>query len=129
MYLLDADYLIDLLKGKEEAHKFFQSIRGDVYTSVICVAEVLEGIYNYRDSKSLRIFEEFIHELKVLDVDMDVAMNYALLRGNLRKKGNLLDKFDLMIASTCLAHKLVLVTRNLKHFQRIPKLKVYKHKN
>lgn len=65
----------------------------------------------------------------LLDVDLMIATNYAVFRGNLRKAGKLIDKFDLLIASTCFAHRLVLVAENREHFKRVPGLEMYKHKN
>ncbi len=130
MYLIDTDQIINLLKGREEADTFFQSVGflEDLYISIITVAEILEGIYNYRDTKSLKIFQDLLDEqLTILDIDMDVIKNYALLNGKLRKEGKLIDKFDLLIASTALAYDLTLVTGNLKHFNRIPRLKIYKN--
>jgi len=128
MYLIDTDQIINLLKGREEADAFFQSVGflEDLYISIITVAEILEGIYNYRDTKSLKIFQDLLDEqLTILDIDMDVIKNYALLNGKLRKEGKLIDKFDLLIASTALAYDLTLVTGNLKHFNRIPELQFY----
>lgn len=129
MYLIDTDYVINLLKGRKEAITFFQSIgfTEELYISIITVAEVLEGIYNYKDSKSLKVFQDLLdEEFTILNIDLEVVKNYALLHGVLRKRGNLLDKFDLLIASTCLAYDQTLVTGNVKHFSRIPNLNIYK---
>lgn len=38
--------------------------------------------------------------------------------------GNLIPDLDLLIASTALEHALVLLTRNRRHFQRIPQLRL-----
>ena len=49
---------------------------------------------------------------------------FCLLKGSLHKSGIPLDDFDLILASCALAHNLILVTNNVRHFQRIEGLKV-----
>ena len=49
---------------------------------------------------------------------------FGMLRSNLEKTGSRLDDFDLIIAACALAHNLILVTNNEKHFQRIEGLKL-----
>ncbi len=44
------------------------------------------------------------------------------LRAELEKKGTPLDLADLEIAAIAIAGEFVLVTGNIKHFQRIPSL-------
>ncbi len=42
----------------------------------------------------------------------------------LRRDGNLLENFDLIIAATALFHNLELLSNNTKHFSRIKKLRL-----
>lgn len=126
MYFLDSDYLINFLNGKEETvRKLSVLSKNDLYTSVICVAEVLEGLIDSRkQEEKTKIFIDFLKNIDVLDVDIYVADTYSKIRKELRRKGELIDKFDLLIASTCIANKLILVTGNKKHFERIKGLKI-----
>jgi predicted nucleic acid-binding protein len=51
---------------------------------------------------------------------------FAQIRGNLPKLiRQQIGDLDILIAATCLAHDLTLLTRNLKDFQKIPHLKLY----
>jgi tRNA(fMet)-specific endonuclease VapC len=50
---------------------------------------------------------------------------FARVRGELRRAGMIIGDFDLLIAATALHHKLTVVTRNVRHFQRIPELALY----
>jgi len=63
--------------------------------------------------------------VSVLGITRSVAKQYALLRGDLARKGQLIDQPDLFIAATAISHDLTLVTRNLRDFDRIPDLKLY----
>lgn len=127
MYLLDADYLIYFLKGEKQAIEVIKNLQDfKLYTSVICVGEVLEGLYYGKKKKYLKIFKSFLESLNVLDINRQVMEQFALLRGKLRQQGKLLDNFDLLIASTCLVYDLTLVSANKTHFCRIPELKLYR---
>lgn len=129
MYLLDSDIIIDFLHGHKDATSLIGKLANkQLATSVICIAEILEGIHFSEKNKSQKIkdFKQFTKNLNVIEVEMAVASQFALLRGGLRKKGLLIDNFDLLIASTAITHNLILVTNNKKHFQIIPNLKLYK---
>lgn len=127
MYLIDSDYLIYFLKGRTDAVELITGLSDEnLFTSVICVGEVLEGLLLNRQRKRKKQFEGFIETLKVLDVDLQVVRQFADLRKTLRRRGQLIDNFDLLIASSCMVHGLSLVTANTKHFKRVPGLKLYK---
>ncbi|MBU1129867.1 type II toxin-antitoxin system VapC family toxin, partial [Patescibacteria group bacterium] len=70
-------------------------------------------------------FQKFFKTLSIINVDKEIMETFSDLRRYLRRKGNLIDNFDLVIAATCLTYNLVLITGNLSHFERIPKLKIY----
>lgn len=56
--------------------------------------------------------------------DRRVAFEYGRLRAELERKGQPLAEPDLMIAAIGLARNLVLVTGNVKHFERVEGLKL-----
>ena len=62
----------------------------------------------------------------VYNIDLKIIVKFAEIRRKLRKNGNLIDNFDILIAATCLTNDLVLITNNLKHFERIEGLKIFK---
>jgi predicted nucleic acid-binding protein len=51
--------------------------------------------------------------------------HFAETRALLRRRGELIADFDLLIAATALHHDLTLLTFNLRHFERIPELRLY----
>lgn len=126
IYLIDSDCIINFLNGRKETVLLVNKLaRFDLATSVICVAEILEGLVDSKYSGKMKIFVDFLRNLGIFDIDLYVADVYSKIRSDQRKKGELIDKFDLLIASTCLANNLTLVTGNAKHFQRIRGLKIY----
>jgi len=126
MYLVDSDILINFLKGKSQEVKIFKSLQNEFfYINVISVGEILEGLLGTSNKKKLSSFKELLKTFTILNVDLPIMEKFAGLRKLLRKKGELIDNFDLLIASSCLTHNLTLLTNNLSHFKRISSLKIY----
>ena len=47
---------------------------------------------------------------------------FAELRSDLRRQGQLISDFDLLIAATAVHKGLTLITRNRRHFERVANL-------
>lgn len=125
MYLIDSDVLINFLKGEPDAVKTIKKLQKQpLYVSIISVGEILVRLLEAKNKKKLTSFKELLKTLTVVNVDFMVIEKFASVRKLLRKKGMLIDNFDLLIASTCLAYDLYLVTRNTSHFRRVPDLKM-----
>jgi tRNA(fMet)-specific endonuclease VapC len=125
-YLIDTDWIIDHLNGIESVTKKLEKLApSGICTSIISVAELYEGVYgsrNYEDS--LSALETFLEGITVLPIDQDVCRIFGRERNKLRKHGNIIGDFDLLIASICLRHNLTLLTNNKEHFERIDSLKI-----
>jgi len=66
-----------------------------------------------------------IHVIALQQLNQEAAADiYGRLRADLEAKGRRLAEPDLRIASIVLARELVLVTGNVRHFSRVPALKV-----
>ena len=61
--------------------------------------------------------------LKVLPFDSQCACIYAKIVVELKKNEFSIDTADAMIAACCIQNKAILVTSNIKHFEKISKLK------
>ncbi|MGI8477482.1 MAG: type II toxin-antitoxin system VapC family toxin [Thermomicrobiales bacterium] len=94
--------------------------------SIVTYGEIYEGVlFSRRPAESEASFLNFLRYADVLPLDEALMRRFAGLRGSLRKKGEKMADPDLIIAATALHHDLTLVTRNLKHFTRIPALKLH----
>jgi tRNA(fMet)-specific endonuclease VapC len=62
--------------------------------------------------------------MSFLDVTQDVVQIFGIIRAQLFDKGSVVPGMDMMIAATALMHNLSLVTHNIRHFEKIPGLKV-----
>ena len=127
-YLLDSDWVADYLKGRESAVAIVDSLySAGLAISIITYAEVYEGIYYGRDrTRYERVFREFLRGVDVLGINQRVARRFAIVRGMLRAQGQLISQTDLLIAATALEHDLIMVTRNVRDFGRVPDLQLHR---
>lgn len=123
-YLVDSDVVADVLTGQPAATALLRGLaRAALAISLITYGEVYEGIYYGRDSRTAEaVFRRFLRGVTVLPLSRAIMRRYARERGDLRAKGQLIGDPDILIAATALEHGLTLVTRNRRHFQRIPQL-------
>lgn len=91
--------------------------------SVVALAEVYEGVLGSSDPTGReRELNALLQQVRLLDVDSDVAKIFARERQRLRREGRLIPDLDLLIGATALRHDLTLLTNNRRHFERIPDL-------
>jgi len=119
-YLLDTNICIFYIRGKHALNKKIATVGFDnCYISEITLAELKYGAEcSNKKAENKVLIEEFAKEINTLPV-FDCFDIYASEKVKLRKAGNLIDDFDLLIASTALSNQLILVTDNIKHFDRI----------
>ena len=100
--------------------------RHDQFTSAINIGELYKGAFRSpaADKWLNRIEEHVLPALTVLPCDVAVARTYGRIRAELESKGTFPGEADLQIAATALEHRLIVVTGNLKHYQRIPGLEI-----
>jgi len=130
-YLVDTDWTADWLKGRAAAVTLLRSLASaGLRISAVTVAEIYEGIYYGRDpANQERAFRQFRRFVATVPLTQPVLKRFARERGALRAQGLLIGDFDLLIAATALVHGDTLVTRNVRHFQRIPGLLLYQPTN
>lgn len=125
-YLVDSDWVVDYLKGRPNALTLLDGLLHEgLAISIITFGEVYEGIYYSRDPKhNEAIFRNFLRGVSILGINRPIARQFAIIRGDLRGKGQLIGQPDILIAATAIYHDLTLLTRNMKDYQRIPALKL-----
>lgn len=94
--------------------------------SIVAVAEVYEGAFNTADpQRILDGMREFLSDFAVLSVTDQIVQRFAQTRAMLKQHGQMIPGMDVLIAWTALDTDLTLITRNLRHFTRIPGLQLY----
>lgn len=119
-YLLDTNICIYYLKGLYQLDKKVDEVgRTNCFISEITVAELKFGVENSKTADAMRpIIEAFIPQFAVLPIyeALDV---YASEKARLRREGQLIDDFDLLIGATAIVYGLTMVTNNVKHLARL----------
>lgn len=125
-YLLDTDWIIDHLSGSEKVTlKLKEFAKDGIATSTISIAELYEGIHGSKEyEKSLKALEDFLKGISIINLDLEICNIFGRERNKLRKSGRIISDFDLLIASICLRHELILLTNNKDHFERIDNLRI-----
>lgn len=126
MVCVDTDFVIDLGRKDQKALKKlleFEKNGESVFTTVVTVAELYHGANRARDkTRALADVKGDLARFSVLDLSYDSAMLWGELAEKL--KSNSIGELDLFIASIALANDQTLITRNKKHFERVPSLNV-----
>jgi tRNA(fMet)-specific endonuclease VapC len=125
-FLIDTDWVIDRFNALARVTRRLKELepRG-LGLSVISAAELWEGVYFSRDPKRSQVMlEEFLSGVVILGLDEEICKRLGQLRGSLRKRGQIIGDFDLLIAASALRHQLTLLTNNRKHFDGIVGLQI-----
>ena len=125
-YLLDTDICIFWLKSHPAVKARLLEVGwGQVAICEITVAELYYGAYNSsRVAENLIQVERFVQQLPVVPLRDAALRRFGEIKTEFRRQGQSLPDFDLLIASVALAGDYVLVTHNLRHYQRIAGLKI-----
>ncbi len=70
-------------------------------------------------------FRQFLAPFKLLTLNDPIRERIADIRSLLRRRGELISDFDLLIGAAALHDDLTLLTYNTRHFKRIPDLKLF----
>ena len=126
MFLLDTDFCIDWLRRKDYARKALANvIPTDVAVSAVTVGELLMGAYCAQvPDREVEKVDAFLKPIQVLDYGKPEASRYAGISARLRQQGQLIGVSDAMIAATAEVHRFTVITKNLKHFEKVKTLKV-----
>lgn len=124
-YLLDTNICIHFFKGKFNLIEKFEEV-GVINCAIseITLAELVFGAENsVSPDKNYKIIEEFSQELNILPI-FDSIYLYGKEKARLRKLGEMISDFDLLIGSTAVEKELVMVTENVKEFKKIAGIKI-----
>ncbi len=122
-YCLDTGVLIDFLKGREPGASAVEKVvkESTCFVASVTVYELLFGV-----ARAQREIGEsaLLGVMTILPLDGRTAARAASLHVELIRRNQDIGVKDVFIAASCLEHDLSLVTKNIKHFRRIPGLKV-----
>jgi len=128
MVLLDTDLLISFLRDDNEAVKKISNLLERyiiLYTTSINAAELYFGAFlSSRIQDNMEAVENFLNTIKIIPFELVHSKIYGEIRSDLQKRGEIINEMDIFIAAMAIEKDLPIITRNIKHFEKIMKLKV-----
>jgi predicted nucleic acid-binding protein len=113
--------LIDALRGPGNPFLARVLRAGYPATTVISVFELARGAPN---EEQLSRVVDLLADIEILVLDAPSALLAAAVDSELGRSGIRIDTRDTLIAGIALRHDLPLVTRNIRHFERIRGLRL-----
>lgn len=126
MYLIDTNIVIYCLKGNEVVTKnLLRHLNDPISISMVTLMELYYGAYkSQRVASNLAKIKALESAIEIIPLGKEVVEVFGMYKAKLERSGNPLDDFDLILAASALAHNLILVTNNIKHFRRFEGLKI-----
>jgi len=123
MYLVDTNVLSEARRGRREARDWLRSVDPDqVFLSVVTLGEIVKGVSQkartdpeagaslHRWLERLRVD----HARRIFPVSDEVALEWGRIAA-IRPR----NMADALIAATAVAHRKIVVTRNVADFQDV----------
>lgn len=123
-YLLDTNIVIYTMKNRPQKVKTrFQEHQGWMGISAVTLGELVFGAENSQKvERNLADIEAFASRVEVLPFNNKAAYHFGQIRATLYRMGQPIGAYDMMIAGQARAGGLILVTNNVKEFERVPGL-------
>lgn len=122
MFLLDTNIVSYWMRGDQKIIKKLKKHKPyELSLSTITLAEIFYGIRksNVKKKERLDKIESICAQIDIFPFDKTAADNYGTIRVYLERKGIPVSERDLQIASIAMANNLIVVTHNVKEFERI----------
>ncbi|MDI1297926.1 type II toxin-antitoxin system VapC family toxin [Methylotenera sp.] len=125
-FLLDTNIVIYVIKRRPiEVLNVFNENASRMAISSITLAELIHGAEkSSKPAYNHAVVEDFCSRLDVLPYTAKAAFHYGSIRAALEKSGQTIGVNDLHIAAHARSEGLVLVTNNLREFERVPALQL-----
>ena len=126
-YMLDTNICIYAIKNKPEGvlEKLRENIDLGICISAITLAELEHGVAKsmYPEKNAMALLK-VLSLINVRDFDDRAAIEYGRICAYLQKQGTPIGTMDMLIAAHAISDDLILVTNNLREFQRVPGLRL-----
>jgi len=114
-FLLDTDVIIEYLRGRDEATRYVESLKGGLYVSAITVAELYSGVKGLDEEAAL---ERFLDAFEVIPVDRALARLGGMSRQRYQPAHGT-GLADAIVATSAESVGAALVTFNKRHFPMV----------
>lgn len=125
-YMLDTNIVIFTIKNKPaQVRELFNRHQGQLCISTITLMELIFGAEKSAfPERNLAVVEGFVARVAVLNYDALAAEHTGQLRAEQAKVGQPIGPYDQMIAAHARSQGLIIVTNNVREFERVPGLRI-----
>ncbi len=131
-YLLDTCAISDIVESDPNTIINFKSFNPlNLAVSTITIMEIKFGL-NLKPAKAGKIepsINKLLSQIIQIPFGNEEAAYAARIRSDLKQAGTPIGAYDLLIGATALVHNLILVTSNVREFQRIDGLTIENWRN
>ncbi len=124
-YMLDTNICIYAMKKKPKKvlRRFREELDGGICISSITLAELEYGMKHSSDPvENEQALLRFLAPLSILPFGAAAASEYGEIRAYLQSRGTLIGPLDMLIAAHARVEGMILVTNNMREFERVPDL-------
>jgi tRNA(fMet)-specific endonuclease VapC len=123
-YLLDTNIVIYTLRNRpQQVKRRFEDHHGRMGISAVTLGELVFGAeHSQQVERNLADIEAMVSRLEVLPFEEKAAYHFGQIRAALYRTAQPIGPYDMMIAGQARAYGLILVTNNVKEFERVPGL-------
>lgn len=123
--LLDTSIIIDFLRRRDKKNSYLYKLSEEALSiSIITHAELYAGKSVWEKKEARMELESLFSGLNILSLNTEISE----IAGQIKAKNDNLSLLDCIIAATAIYFKFDLVTLNLKDFDGIANLKLFKEK-
>jgi tRNA(fMet)-specific endonuclease VapC len=125
-YLLDTNIITALVRDPQGvvATTLHSKMPAMLYTSIVVASEIEFGLCKGVSERMRRQVLAVLASLEVLPLGAPVHQHYGQIRCHLMQLGQPIGPNDLFIAAQARALDMVLVSNNVREFQRVPGLRL-----
>lgn len=127
MIILDTDAVSELMRprpSKALVDRLKATPADQQATTAITIGELAYGAHKVGRPGLYQRAVGLLRGVRVLDFDSAAAGIYGSVRAELERAGQRLADPDLRIAAIALLHAATLISGNVRHFERVPDLRV-----
>lgn len=126
-YMLDTNICIYVMKNRPERvlERFRKELDRGICISSITLAELEYGMkHSSNPVKNEQSLLKFLLPLSILPFGQAAASAFGEIRAYLQRKGTPIGPLDMLIAAHARAENMILVTNNVREFERVPGLEL-----
>ena len=127
--LIDTSVFVAVERAGGDPSDLLEKVGAErVGLSAITASELLHGVHRadsaVRRDRREKFVEKILATLPIIPFTLEIARIHSRIWADLQAKGEVIGAHDLLIAATALRYDRSVATRNVRHFERIPGLKV-----